>query len=157
MATLALEHVMYTTCLQNQQKIKELLSSSNVNEELYKRIINLGKQSVQFEESWKNDANLVPGCQSILFLHSYLEQQRVRLHTYSNALISQGLSQLLVMTYDNELPEVILQCPPTFLEELQIFSLVSPNRANGLANLYLRIKQQAFQYILELERSQLIS
>lgn len=148
---------MYTTCLQNQQKIKELLSSSNVNEELYKRIINLGKQSMHFEESWKNDANLVPGCQSILFLHSYLEQQRVRLHTYSNALISRGLSQLLVMTYDNQTPEVILQCPPKFLEELKIFSLLSPGRANGLANLYLRIKQHAFQYILELEKSQLIS
>lgn len=148
---------MYTTCLQNQQKIKELLSSSNVNEELYKRIINLGKQSMHFEESWKNDANLVPGCQSILFLYSYLEQRRVRLHTYSNALISQGLSQLLVMTYDNETPEVILQCPPKFLEELKIFSLLSPGRANGLANLYLRIKQHAFQYILELEKPQLIS
>lgn len=148
---------MYTTCLQNQQKIKELLSSSNINEELYKRIINLGKQSMHFEESWKNDANLVPGCQSTLFLHSYLEGQRVRLRAYSNALISQGLSQLLVITYDNETPEVILQCPPTFLEEIKIFSLFSPSRANGLANLYLRIKQHAFQYILELEKSQLIS
>lgn len=148
---------MYTTCLQNQQKIKELLSSSHANEELYKRIINLGKQSMQFEESWKNDSNLVPGCQSILFLHSYLEQQRFRLYTYSNALISQGLSQLLVMTYDNEPPEVVLQCPPTFLEELKLFSLISPHRANGLANLYLRIKQQAFKAILELEKSQLIS
>lgn len=148
---------MYTKCLQNQQKIKELLSSSNVNEELYKRIINLGKQSIHFEESWKNDANLVPGCQSILFLHTYLEEHRVRLYTYSNALISQGLSQLLVMVYDNETPEAILHCPPTFLEELQIFSLFSPSRANGLANLYLRIKQRAFQYILDFEKSQLIS
>lgn len=148
---------MYTTCLQNQQKIKELLSPSNVNEELYKRIINLGKQSIYFEESWKNDANLVPGCQSILFLHSHLEEQRIRLYTYSNALISQGLSQLLVMAYDNEIPEAILQCPPTFLEELQIFSLFSPTRANGLANLYLRMKQHAFQYILDFQKSQLIS
>ncbi len=148
---------MYTSCLQNQQKIKELLSPSNVNEELYKRIINLGKQSIYFEESWKNDANLVPGCQSILFLHSYLEEQRIRLYAYSNALISQGLSQLLVMAYDNETPEAILQCPPTFLEELQIFSLFSPSRANGLSNLYLRMKQHAFQYILDFEKSQLIS
>ncbi|MBS0656292.1 MAG: SufE family protein, partial [Verrucomicrobia bacterium] len=48
-----------------------------------------------------------------------------------------------VKIYSGESPETILKCPPSYIEELGILRQLTPGRANGLASLYLRMKQEA--------------
>jgi cysteine desulfuration protein SufE len=83
-----------------------------------------------------------------MYLYASLEQGKVRYWAHSEALISAGLAALLITVYEGEPPEVILQCPPLFLEELGIHHALSPSRANGLSSLFLKMKQEALQFYL---------
>ena len=82
-----------------------------------------------------------------MYLYSYLEKGAMRFFAYSEALISAGLAALLIRVYDQESPEVILKCPPFFLEKIGIQNSISPGRSNGLASLFLKMKQQALKNI----------
>ena len=69
----------------------------------------------------------------------------------SDALISAGLAALLTQVYSGETPEVILKCPPSYIEELGINSSLTPNRASGLYSMHLQMKQEALKLLVERE------
>jgi cysteine desulfuration protein SufE len=86
---------------------------------------------------------IVNGCQSIVYLRSFLHDGHLFFQAESEALISSGLAYLLIAVYNGELPEVILKCLPVFIDELGISASLTPGRSNGLASIYLRMKQDA--------------
>ncbi len=118
-------------------------------EELYQTIMEMGRELPPFEESWKTEENLVTGCQSILYLYSALNQDKLFFYAFSDALISKGLAALLISFYNGRTPEDVLKIPPTFIEELNIPQALSPSRAGGLASLHLKMKQQALQHLID--------
>ena len=77
-----------------------------------------------------------------MYLYTNSSEGKIVFQGSSDALISQGLAALLIRIYSGESPETILKCPPNFLEELGIPASLSPNRANGLYSLHLRMKQK---------------
>lgn len=137
---------MWTTCLQKQQQLKTLFSGCLDDESKYQKIIELGRKGKPLDSLFKIPENLVKGCQSTVYLRSYLKEGKVFFETESDALISAGLAALLAMVYSEETPETILQCPPTFLEEIGIAGALTPHRANGLYSIHLRMKQEALAY-----------
>lgn len=139
---------MFESCQNKQEKIKELFFQLSTPEEKYSLIIEFGKKQTHLDPSFKTEANLVKGCQSRMYLRSYLKDGLVFFETESDALISAGLAVLLTEVYNGEKPEVILKCPPTFLEEVGITKSLSPSRSNGLASLHLKMKQEALRYLL---------
>lgn len=98
---------------------------------------------------YKTPENIVKGCQSTVYLHSYREGDKIFFETEADALISAGLAALLVMVYSGETAETILKCPPTFLDELGITASLTPSRANGLHSMHLRMKQDALKWLLK--------
>ncbi len=80
-----------------------------------------------------------------MYLSSRFEDGKVFFQTEADALISQGLGVLLTKVYSDEAPEVILKCPPSYIEELQIAQSLTPSRANGLASIFVHMKQRALQ------------
>lgn len=139
---------MYPTCLAKQQKIKEIFNECPDEASRYSKIIDLGRSLPPMDESLKIDTNRVRGCQSILYLASSYKDGKVYFETSSDALISSGLAALLVMAYSGESPEAILKCPPDFLEELGITASITPNRANGLYSVHLKMKQDALRFLI---------
>ncbi len=125
------------------QKLKNLPS-----EQVYQQIMLFGKQLPPFDPEWKKEENLVPGCQSIMYLHASLKEGRLYFAAHSEALISAGLAAILISVYDGETPETILKAEPTFLEELNIPGSLTPGRANGLASLWLKMKQAALKALI---------
>jgi len=117
-------------------------------EELYQKIMEIGKELPPFDEAWTIPENLVSGCQSILYLHSEVKEGKIYFYASSDALISKGLAALLIDFYSGRPPEEVLKVAPTFLEELKIPEALSPSRANGLASLYLKMKQQALSHLV---------
>jgi cysteine desulfuration protein SufE len=117
----------------------------------YEKIIELGRQQIPLPATYKTPDNLVKGCQSQMYLHSYWEDDKIIFETDSDALISAGLAVLLTQVYSGETPEVILKCPPTYLDELGISASLTPNRASGLYSVHLRMKQEALKLLLERE------
>ena len=135
---------------EKQRLIKEEFASCMNKEEKYQKIIDIGKKQSPLNDIYKKPENIVKGCQSTVYLHSYCEKdtKRIFFEAESDALISNGLAALLVNVYSGETAETILQFPPLYLEELDIPELLSPSRANGLSNIHLKIKQEALKYIL---------
>lgn len=140
---------MSTTCLEKQKTVEALFADCSDTQAKYERIIELGKKLSKLAPELKTDDRLVQGCQSRMFLVTALKDGKMRFQADSDALISAGLAQLLIMVYDDESPETILKCPPAFLDNLNIPASLSPSRANGLYSLHLRMKQEALRSITE--------
>jgi cysteine desulfuration protein SufE len=138
----------FEECLKKQRAVKHLFHECRTNEDKYTKIIQIGKQLGAYPEPYKTAEHKVSGCQSTMYLYASLEYEKVHYWAHSEALISAGLAALLLAAYNGEPPEVILQCPPLFLEELGIHQALSPSRANGLSSLFLKMKQEALQFYL---------
>ena len=83
-----------------------------------------------------------------MYLHTFFEHGLLHFQAHSEALISVGLAALLIWAYNEEPPEVILTCPPVFIDTLDLRSALSPSRSSGLASLYLRMKQDALTIMI---------
>lgn len=142
---------MFDSCLEKQRKIKDLFLACPSEEAKYEKIIELGRQQSPLAATYKNPDNLVKGCQSQMYLHSFWSDDHIIFESESDALISAGLAALLVQVYSGESPEAILKCPPNYLEEIGINSSLTPNRASGLYSMHLRMKQDALKMLVERE------
>jgi cysteine desulfuration protein SufE len=123
-----------------------LFSTCVTAEEKYQKIIMLGKEQKRLSDTQKTKATQVVGCQSRMYLYSSYEGGLLYFQCEADALISAGLGILLTKVYSGETPHTILTCPPKYLETLAIAQTLTPGRANGLASLYIRIKQEALKY-----------
>ncbi|KAG6559716.1 Sulfur acceptor protein CsdE [Candidatus Rhabdochlamydia oedothoracis] len=135
----------FESCLRKQILIKKTFESCIVPEEIYQKIIELGKNLPPYPFLDKTPEYLVKGCQSTMYLRSYLKETKMHFEVYSEALISAGLAALLLSVYQGEIPEVILKCPPLFLEEIGLYTALSPSRSSGLSNLFLHMKQESLK------------
>lgn len=129
-------------------ELKKIFPPNTTAEQRYTTIIDLGRKLPPFPDAWKTSDRIVRGCQSTLYLHTTFEDGKLFFSTFSDALISAGLSALLTHFYSGESPETILKTPPLFLQELNILSSLSPNRSNGLSQIYLRIKQDTLKFLI---------
>ena len=143
---------LFTSCLEKQKKMIELFAECLTQENKYEKLIALGKMQPLLDPLFKKEDFLVKGCQSQVYLHSFLRDGKVFFEAESDAMISAGLAALLTLVYSGEPPEVVLKCPPTYLETLGISSSLTQNRANGLYSIHLKIKQDALRLLIEKER-----
>ena len=126
------------------------LKHSVSNEEIYQKIISLGRSS-PYKEKWDfNECDQVTGCQSVMYLKAGFINGHVHFKFYSDALISQGLAALLIHYYTDSDPKFILTTPPNFLKELNLSHLLSPGRSNGIAGLYKKIIETTLAICKEL-------
>lgn len=136
---------MFESCLEKQSNLCSLFASFPSAEAKYEKIISMGKELPSFPPAGKQPENLVPGCQSILYLSCILDKGKIYFNADSEAMISKGLAALLIAVYNGEAPEALLKCPPTFLQEIGIGQWISPSRSNGLRSLFLKMQQWAIQ------------
>jgi|GEM_PF-566261 len=131
--------------------VKSLFKDCLKPEDRYQKIIAMGKKLPPIAEKHRISENIIPGCQSIVYLHTELREGKLFFTAASDALISSGLAALLILAYDGTSPEVVLKQEPSFLEELQITTSLTPGRSNGLASMYLRMQQDALKFLLPLK------
>lgn len=140
------------TIQERQTKVIADFSVFTQWEDRYKKIIEMGKALPELSEEFKNEQNIVKGCQSQVWLHANLNAQgQVVLHGDSDALIVKGLVALLLSVYSGSTPQEILSTPPEFLKALGFEGNLSPSRANGLHAMLKQIKNyaMAFDYLLK--------
>lgn len=136
---------MFQSCIQKQNQVIDLFSCCKDEEQKYKKIIEFGKKLLLLPDIYKSAENIVKGCQSTVYLRSALNNGVVEFQASSDALISAGLAAILIEVYSGETPETILKCPPDYLEKLGLSASLTPNRANGLYSIHLRMKQDALK------------
>jgi cysteine desulfuration protein SufE len=130
------------------EALKEKFGALTSMEEKYLALIAMGRELPPLKNEYKIEPYLVRGCQSKLYLYSYLDQGKIFFESSADALISAGLVALLIAVYSGQSPETLLRHSPTFLHELGIYASLSPNRSHGLSHIHLRMQQDALKYIV---------
>lgn len=117
-------------------------------EKRYQALMEMGRKLPPYPNELKTPDRLVPGCQSILYINATQKGNQIFFEAHADALISAGLAALLIAVYSGETPETVLKCPPMFIAELGLSASLSPSRSNGLANIHLRMKQEALKNLV---------
>ena len=113
----------------------------------YEYIIELGKSLPLIDEKFKTDDYKVSGCQSQLWVKADKENDSIVFSADSDAIISKGLISLLIRVLSNQKPEDIVNAKLEFLDKIGMKEHLSPNRANGLQAMIVRMKRFAEAYI----------
>ncbi len=137
------------SCLQRQAALVERFLHLPDERSRYDLIIQMGRDLAKNNrKELVQPQYLVQGCQSEVFLFTSVNDGSVFFESYSEALISSGLVALLFFIYQGERAETILTCSPNCFEQMGIHTSLTPGRANGLASIYLRMKQDTLRFLI---------
>ena len=112
----------------------------------YEYMIELGKSIELIDSSKKIDSNLIKGCQSKLWLHAELNNNKLIFKADSEAIITKGIAAVLLRVFSNQTPEDILNANLDFVDKIGLKEHLSPTRANGLISMIKQIKYYALAY-----------
>ncbi|WKD85360.1 Cysteine desulfuration protein SufE [Polaribacter huanghezhanensis] len=111
--------------------------------ERYEYIIDLGKSLPLIDAAYKLDENLIKGCQSKVWLHSEIQNEKLVFTADSDAILTKGIVALLLRVFSNQKSEAILQADTKFIDQIGLKEHLSPTRANGLVSMIKQIKMYA--------------
>jgi cysteine desulfuration protein SufE len=114
--------------------------------ERYEYIIDLGKSLPLIDEKYKLDENLIAGCQSKVWLHSEIEDDKLKFTADSDAILTKGIVAILLRVFNNQKPSAILETELYFVDEIGLKEHLSPTRANGLVSMIKQIKLYALAF-----------
>ena len=116
-------------------------------EDRYQYLLELAKECPPLDEAFKNDALLIKGCQSRVWLRATsLPDGRLEFAADSDALLVKGIMTLLLKVFQHQKPTDILGTSFDLHQKTGLQHHLSPNRANGLAGMLDRIRQLALLY-----------
>ena len=118
--------------------------------ERYEYMIELGKSLPIIDSEFKTDDNIIKGCQSKVWLHADLENEKVVFSADSDAIITKGIVAILIRVFSNQSPEIILKTNTDFIDEIGLKEHLSPTRANGLVSMIKQIKLYAIAFQTQL-------
>ncbi len=133
----------FQQCLDKQAQIQRDFSHCMDAEEMHLKIIERGRSLPLLAKEERVEKYRIAGCQSLLYLKTSLRSEKLAFSAYSNALISLGLAAVLIEIYQDELPEVVLRCPPKVLAKIGVTSSLTPGRMQGVNSLYARMRLEA--------------
>ncbi len=131
---------------ERQQEIISEFSMFTDWMEKYEYIIELGKDLPLIYEQYKTDDNLIRGCQSRVWLHAEMKDDKIIFTADSDAIITKGLVALVVRVLSNATPQTINDADLFFVKEIGLNEHLSPTRSNGLASMIKQMKMYAFAY-----------
>ena len=114
--------------------------------EKYEYIISLGKSLPLMDKDFKNDSNLIKGCQSRVWLHAELKNENIFFHADSDAIITKGIISILIRIYSGQPPKEILDSNFDFINKIGLKEHLSQTRANGLLSMIKQIKMYALAF-----------
>jgi cysteine desulfuration protein SufE len=117
----------------------------------YEYMIELGKSLPMIDSQYKTEENLIKGCQSKVWLHAELQDDKVVYSAGSDAIITKGIVSILIRTFTDQTPGAILNAKTDFIDEIGLKEHLSPTRANGLVSMIKQIKMYAIAYQTKLE------
>jgi len=117
----------------------------------YEHMIDLGKSLPLINPKFKTEDNIIKGCQSKVWLHAYLENEKVVFSADSDAIITKGIVAILIRVFSNQSPNTILNTNTDFIDEIGLKEHLSPTRANGLVSMVKKIKMYALAYQTQIE------
>jgi cysteine desulfuration protein SufE len=112
----------------------------------YQMLIDLGNDLEALDEKYKNESNLIDGCQSRVWVQCDYTDGRLLFTADSDALIVKGIIALLIQVLNNHTPQEILDADLYFIDKIGLREHLSPTRSNGLLAMVKQIKAYALAY-----------
>lgn len=115
----------------------------------YQLLIEKGKELPELDDAEKKEKYLIEGCQSKVWLMPEFKDGKIYFRGASDALITRGLTSMVISVYSGHTPDEILAFEPVFIEEAGLSQHLSPTRANGLNSMLKQIKLYAMAYKIQ--------
>lgn len=112
----------------------------------YQMLIDLGNELDALAPAYKNEQNLIDGCQSRVWLQCDIKDGKLVFTADSDALITKGIIALLIRVVSGHTPKEILDADLYFIERIGLHQHLSPTRSNGLLSMVKKIKAYALAF-----------
>ena len=112
----------------------------------YQLLIDLGNEQEPLDVQYKNDQNLIDGCQSRVWLQADLVDGKIIFQAESDALIVKGIVTLLIKVLSGHTPQEILDSDLHFIEKIGLKEHLSPTRSNGLLAMIKQMRMYALAF-----------
>lgn len=136
----------YKTIEEREEEITDDFSLFDSWEEKYEYIIDLGKKLAPLEEQYKQEENIIKGCQSTVWLVSDFKDGKVFYKADSDAVIVKGLVSMLIKVLSGHEPDKILNAKLDFIKDIGMMTHLAQTRSNGLLSMVKQIKNYALAY-----------
>ena len=112
----------------------------------YKYLLDQAKNAKPFPEEFRQDSFKVDGCQAQVWLVPYIKEEKLCFHSDSDAFISKGMVTILCKIYGGRKPNEIAKANFELLSNLDLNTLLTPGRRNGVYSMLMKIKEYAISY-----------
>ena len=126
---------------------KESLDLFDDGMDKYKFLIDQAKNAKIFPEEYRNDSFKVSGCQAQVWLVPQLKENKLSFYYDSDAFISKGMVTILCDIYGDRSPSEIKESDFNMLNTLELDTLLTPGRRNGVYSMLEKIKEYANSYL----------
>jgi cysteine desulfuration protein SufE len=126
---------------------KESLDLFDDGMDKYKFLIDQAKNAKNFPEEYRNDSFKVSGCQAQVWLVPQLKENKLSFYYDSDAFISKGMVTILCDIYGDRNPSEIKNSDFSMLNTLELDTLLTPGRRNGVYSMLEKIKEYANSYL----------
>ena len=109
----------------------------------YKYLLDEGKKSKPFPEGYRKDNFKVSGCQAQVWLVPEFKNKLLNFYSDSDAFISKGMITILNDIYGKNTPQDILDSDFGLVKILQLDTLLTQGRTNGVYSMLKKIKEYA--------------
>ncbi len=116
----------------------------------YEYMIDLGKSLPLIEEKYKIEENIIKGCQSKVWVHAEMKNDKIEFTADSDAIITKGIIAILIRVFSGQHPKDIMDADTAFIDEIGLKEHLSPTRANGLVSMIKQLKMYAIAYQTQL-------
>ena len=134
-----------------QDEIIEEFSAFDDWMDKYQMLIDLGNDLAPLDEQYKNNQNLIDGCQSRVWLQCDYADGKLHFQAESDALIVKGIIALLIRVLNDHTPQEILDADLYFIEQIGLKDHLSPTRSNGLLAMVKQIQMYALAFKMKSE------
>ena len=125
---------------------KESLDLFDDGMEKYKFLIDQAKNALEFPEEYRDDSFKVTGCQAQVWLVPIYKNNKLSFFYDSDAFISKGMITILCDIYSNREPSEVINSDFSLLNMLNLDTLLTPGRRNGVYSMLEKIKEYARSY-----------
>lgn len=126
-----------------QEIIEEFEMFGDDWEQKYEHLIELGKSLPLIDAKYKTEEHIIKGCQSKVWLHSEIVDEKIVYTADSDAIITKGMVALMIRVLSNQTADDIISADVNFINTIGLKEHLSPTRANGLLSMIKQMKLDA--------------
>jgi len=122
-----------TSIKEAQKQIIEDFKLLPAWDDKYSYLIELGQELAPMNPDFKNEENLVKGCQSNIWFHTRCE----------DGILTKGIASMLVKVLSGHSPQEVLDADLTFIDTIGMRQHLSSQRSSGLIAMLEHIRKFA--------------